>query len=143
MKDEIQQKYPELFKGNGSLPGTHSFVLKDGSTGVIHALRRVAFAKRPKLKDELDRQMKLGYLAKVNEPIAWVNSMVMTEKKNGDVRICIDPDLNMAIKGEHFQIPTKEGILDELARAKFFSRWMPSFHQIELVHDDHLQHTIW
>ena len=135
LKAEIHQKYPELFKGNGSLPGTHSFVLKDGSTGVIHAPRRVAFAKRPKLKDELDRQMKLGYLAKVNEPTDWVNSMVMTEKKNGDVRICIDPkDLNMAIKREHFQIPTKEEILGELAGAKYFSKMdaTAGFHQIEL-----------
>ena len=135
MNAEIQQKYPELFKGNGSLPGTHSFVLKDGSTGVIHAPHRVAFAKRPKLKDELDRHMKLGYLAKVNEPTDWINSMVMTEKKNGDVRICIDPkDLNMAIKREHFQIPTKEEILGELAGAKYFSKIdaTAGFHQIEL-----------
>ena len=135
LKAEIQQKYPELFKGNGSLPGTHSFVLKDGSTGVIHAPRRVSFAKRPKLKDELDRQMKLGYLAKVNEPTDWVNSMVMTEKKNGDVRISIDPKyLNMAIKREHFQIPTKEEILGELAGAKYFSKMdaTDGFHQIEL-----------
>ena len=135
LKAEIHQKYPELFKGNGSLPGTHSFVLKDGSTGVIHAPRRVAFAKRPKLKDELDRQIKLGYLAKVNEPTDWVNSLVMTEKKNGDVRICIDPkDLNMAIKREHFQIPTKEEILGELAGAKYFSKMdaTAGFHQIEL-----------
>ena len=107
LKDEIQIKYPELFKGNGSLPGTHSFTLKEGSTGVIHAPRRVAFAKRPKLKYELDRQLKQDYLAKVNQPTDWVNSMVMIEKKTGDVRICIDPkDLNMAIKREHFQIPT-------------------------------------
>ena len=58
LKDEIQIKYPELFKGNGSLPGTHSFTLNEGSTGVIHAPRRVAFAKRPTLKDELDRQLR-------------------------------------------------------------------------------------
>ena len=94
--------------------------------------------------------MKLGYLANVNEPTDWVNSMVMTEKKNGDVRICIDPkDLNMAIKREHFQIPTKEEILGELAGAKYFlkmdaqpastkSSWMKS-----RPCDDHLQHTIW
>ena len=135
LKAEIQQKYPELFNGNGSLPGTHSFVLKDGSTGVIHAPRRVAFAKRPKLKNELDRQMKLGYLAKINEHTDWVNSMVMTEKKNGDVRICIDPKyLNTAIKREHFQIPTKEEILGELAGAKYFSKMdaTAGFHQIEL-----------
>ena len=144
LKAEIHQKYPELFKGNGSLPGTHSFVLKDGSTGVIHAPRRVAFAKRPKLKDELDRQMNLGYLAKVNEPTDWVNSMVMTEKKNGDVRICIDPkDLNMAIKREHFQIPTKEEILGELAGAKYFSKMdaTAGFHQIELDEKSSMMNT--
>ena len=135
LKDEIHIKYPELFKGNGSIPGTHSFTLKEGSTGVIHAPRRMAFAKRPKLKDELDRQLKQGYLAKVNQPTDWVNSMVMIEKKNGDVRICIDPkDLNMAIKREHFQIPTKEEILGELAGAKYFSKMdaTAGFHQIEL-----------
>ena len=73
LKDEIQIKYPELYKGNGSLPGTHSFTLKEGSTGVIHAPRRVAFAKRPTLNDEIDRQIKQGYLAKVNEPTYCVN----------------------------------------------------------------------
>ena len=132
---EIQVKYLELFKGNGSLPGTHSFTLKEGSTGAIHAPRRVFFAKRPKLKDELDRQLKQGYLAKVNQPTYWVNSMVMIEKKTGDVRICIDPkDLNIAIKRELFQIPTKEEILGELAGAKYFSKMdaTAGLHQIEL-----------
>ena len=92
----------------------------------MSCMHLVAFAKRPKLKDELDGQLKQGYLSKVNQPTDWVNSMVMIEKKNGDVRICIDPkDLNMAIKREHFQIPTKEEILGELAGASISPRWMP------------------
>ena len=40
LKYEIQLKCPGLFKGNGSLPGTHSFAFKEGSTGVMHAPRR-------------------------------------------------------------------------------------------------------
>ena len=124
LKAEIHQKYPELFKGNGSLPGTHSFVLKDGSTGVIHAPRRVAFAKRPKLKDELDRQMKLGYLAKVYEPTDWVNSMVMTEKKNGDVRICIDPKDNQS-SGSIFKYQRRRRYLVNLPEQSISPRWMP------------------
>ena len=59
----------------------------------------------------------------------------MIEKKNGDVRICIDPKyLNMAIKREHFQIPTKEEILGELAGTKYFSKMdaKAGFHRIEL-----------
>ena len=42
MRVEINKSYPQLFQGNGSLPGIHTIVLKDGSTGVIQAPRRVA-----------------------------------------------------------------------------------------------------
>ena len=42
----VRQKYPELFLGHGSLPGEHSFVLKENVTPVIHAARRVVVAKR-------------------------------------------------------------------------------------------------
>ena len=77
----------------------HTIVLKDGATGVVHAPRRVAVAKREQLKKELDRQVEVGFLAKVNEPTDWVNSLVIAEKSNGKMRLCIDPkDLNKMIK---------------------------------------------
>ena len=89
--------------------------------GVIHAPRRVAVAKRPHLKKELDRQVKLGFLAKVDEPTEWVNSLVIVEKANGQMRLCIDPkDLNKEIKREHFQIPTKEEILGKTRKCEVF-----------------------
>ena len=134
MKEKIKKKHPQLFRGNGALPGVHTIVLKDGATGVIHAPRRVAVAKRPQLKKELDRQVKLGFLAKVDEPTEWVNSLVVVEKANGQMRLCINPkDLNKEIKREHFQIPTKEDILGKLANAKYFSRMdaAAGFHQIQ------------
>ena len=41
-------------------------------------------------------------IAKVDCPTPWVNSMVVVEKANGDLRICLDPkDLNMAVMREH------------------------------------------
>ena len=122
MRAEIKKSYPQLFQRNGTLPGVHTIVLKDGATGVIHASRRVAVSKRPQLKQELDRQVDLGFLAKVNEPTDWVNSLVIAEKSNGRMRLCIDPkDLNKEIKREHFQIPMKEGIIGKLANATCFS----------------------
>ncbi|KAK2143360.1 hypothetical protein NP493_4554g00000 [Ridgeia piscesae] len=135
MKEEIKKKHSQLFRGNGALPGVHTIVLKDGAKGVIHAPRRVAVAKRPQLKKELDRQVKLGFLAKVDEPTEWVNSLVIVEKANGQMRLCIDPkDLNKEIKREHFQIPTKEEILGKLENAKYFSKMdaTAGFHQIQL-----------
>ena len=42
---------------------------------------------------------KLNVIAKVTEPTAWDNSMVVVHKDNSDIRICLDPkDLNQAIR---------------------------------------------
>ena len=48
--------------------------------------------------------------------------MVVVEKKNGDLRICLDPrDLNQAIQREHYPLPTIEEIATRLERAKVFT----------------------
>ena len=60
-------------------------------------------------------------IAKVAEPTPWVSSMVVVRKKNGDVRICIDPrDLNKAVKRCYYPMPTIEEIVARLPRAKIF-----------------------
>ena len=64
-----------------------------------------------------------------------MNSLVITEKSNETMRLCIDPkDLNKEIKREYFQIPTKEEILRNLANASCFSKMDATygFHQIRL-----------
>ena len=135
MRREVKKKYPQLFQGTGTLPGVHTIVLKDGATGVVHAPRRVAVAKRAQLKKELDRQVEVGLLAKVNEPTDWVNSLVIAKKSNWKMRLCIDPkDLNKEIKREHFQISTKEEMPGKLANASSFSNLdaTSGFHQIRL-----------
>ena len=45
----------------------------------------------------------LGAIEKVDQPTEWVNSIVIVEKEDGSLRICLDPkDLNRAVKREHF-----------------------------------------
>ena len=64
-----------------------------------------------------------------------MKSLVIAEKSNGKMRLCIDPkELNKEIKLEHFQIPTKEEILGKLANASCFSKLdaPAGFHQIRL-----------
>ena len=61
-------------------------------------------------------------LAKVDEPTAWVTSVVIATKKSGALRICIDPrPLNQVLKGETHQLPILDDLMPELARAKIFS----------------------
>ena len=121
-KEKNRQEHPRLWRGDAVLQGCHSCRLKDGASSVINAGRHIAFAKRPKVKMELEKQVAKGVLTPVSEPTDWVNSIVVTEKRNGDIRICIDTkDLNKALKREHFQIPTKEEVLANMAGGRCFS----------------------
>ena len=68
---------------------------------VVHPARRVPFALKENLKFELNRMVSLGVIEKVDKPTDWVNSIVIVEKSNGDIRLCLDPkDLNRAVKRE-------------------------------------------
>lgn len=50
-------------------------------------------------------------------------SLVVVEKKNKSLRLCLDPrNLNRAIKRYHYPIPTVEEIRSKLNGAKYFSR---------------------
>jgi len=66
-----------------------------------------------------------GIIARVTQPTDWVNSLVLREKENGQLRLCLDPkDLNNAIKGEHHPIPTLEEVTPKLTGAKLLARLM-------------------
>ena len=77
-------------------------------------------------------------IAKVKEPTDWVSSIVVVEKKNGKLRICIDPkDLNENLKRAHYPLPTFEEILPELGGARVFSTFdaRNGYWQIKLTDD--------
>jgi transposase InsO family protein len=61
-------------------------------------------------------------IVKVDEPTEWVNSMVVTLKPNGKIRLCLDPrDLNRAIQREHYAMPTLDAVTDNLANQEVFT----------------------
>ena len=63
-----------------------------------------------------------GIVADVDKTTPWVNNLVLTEKRNGSLRICLDPKpLNKAIKHEHFEIPTPEDVQARLAGKNLLS----------------------
>ena len=64
---------------------------------VIHAPRKVPLSILPKLEYTLKQLIDAGVINKVTEPTEWVR-MVIVEKKNDSLRICIDARvLNNAI----------------------------------------------
>ena len=63
----------------------------------------------------------LNVIEKVTHPTNWVSSIVVVEKSNGKLRLCLDPrNLNKAIKCEHFQLPTVDVIMAKMPGAKIF-----------------------
>lgn len=119
----ILDEYSDLFEGLGELSGEHHIEIDPNIKPVINPPRKVPFTLLPKLKKELERMVKLGTIEKVDVPTEWVNSIVLVEKENGDLRVCLDPrNLNKAVKREHFQLPTSSDITSKISDASIFSK---------------------
>ena len=117
-------KYPRVFDdGLGQLPGKVKLSLNQDVRPRVLPTRRVPLAIRERFKQELDRLLALGVIAKVDGPSDWVSQIAVVLKRNGDLRICIDPKpLNEALRREHFQLPVLDDLLSELAGAKYFTK---------------------
>ena len=114
--------YPELFKGLGCLPGDYHIVLNEGATPVFQAPRKVPILQREKVIEELKKVERLGVIVRQEEATDWVNSMVVVQKPNGAVRLCIDPrDLNVAMKRSHHPMKTVDEVASRLEGANTFS----------------------
>ena len=78
---------------------------------------------RDELKAELENMEQLGVIRRVTQPTDWVNSIAISRKANGQLRICLDPkDLNSQIKRCHHRTPTVTEITHKLSGAKVFSK---------------------
>ena len=76
---------------------------------VVMPDRRIPISVRPKLKAELDRLINIVVLKKVEQPTPWLSQIVITSKKNGDIRMCLDlKELNKALLREHYTLPILE-----------------------------------
>ncbi|GBN38205.1 Transposon Ty3-G Gag-Pol polyprotein [Araneus ventricosus] len=109
--------------GTGEFPDEpYHITLKDNVIPVIHPPKRVPQALQTKLKETLDKLEKEKIVSKVNKPTDWVQNLVIVEKPNGNLRLCLDPrDLNKVIKREHYQIPSADDIISRLESKKIFS----------------------
>ena len=122
-KEQLMLQFPDVFnEGLEQLDGEYKIRLDENVPPVQHALRRVTVAVRPQLKETSDALEAQGVIAQVTTPTKWISSMVAVPRKNGKLRICLDPkDLNRAIQRENYQLPTVEDIATRLHGAKVFT----------------------
>ena len=92
-------------------------------TPVVMATLRVPVAVKGKLREDFELLEGLRVLTKEDKPTAWVSGLAATMKPSGEVRVCIDPQrLSIALKRRHYPLPVVEEVLQELAKAKVFSK---------------------
>jgi len=140
-KEELIAQHSAVFEGLGQFPGEHHIHVDPKAVPVIHGCRKIPLAVLGKLKDTLDQLLQADVIAPVTQPTPWVNSLVITEKKNGLLRVCLDPrDLNKAVLRQHFSIPTTEDVLCKLAGKKIFSIFdeKDGYWQVKLDRDSSL-----
>ena len=105
------------------LKTSYCIELKDDVTPVIVPPRKIPVALKNRLKEELTKMEDMGVIEKVEKATDWVNALVVAEKPNGKLRICLDPrPLNKAIKRQHYRLPTSEEIFSMMTGAQVFSK---------------------
>ena len=82
----------------GTLENTHHTEIKDNVTPVVTSIRKIPFTLKPKLEKELKRMVDLDIIQPVLKLTDWVNRLVVVEKPNRKLWVCLDPTpLNKAI----------------------------------------------
>ncbi|XP_026318556.1 uncharacterized protein K02A2.6-like [Hyposmocoma kahamanoa] len=94
-----------------------------GAAGMWAGSGKIPIGVRDNLLVELSRMEKMSVIRKVSHPTSWVNAIVVAAKKDGSLRICLDPrPLNRAIRRAHYPLPTITDIAIKLEGAKYFSK---------------------
>ena len=83
----IEGELSDCFGEIGCLKKTHHIELRDDIKPVVIPVRKVPFALKPKIKEELQHMVGLNVIEPVEKPTEWVNALVIVSKPNGKLRI--------------------------------------------------------
>ncbi|RDX64790.1 hypothetical protein CR513_56601, partial [Mucuna pruriens] len=91
-----------------------------------------------KIKEEVEKQWNMGFLAVTNYP-QWVANIALVPKKDGKVRMCVyHRDLNKASPKENFPLPHIDVLVDNTTQHAFFSfmNGFLGYNQIQMSLED-------
>jgi hypothetical protein len=142
---ELLQEYVDVFAWSyQDMPGLdtdtveHHLPLKPECPPVKQKLRRTHPDLAVKIKEEVQKQIKAGFLVTSEYP-QWLANIVPVPKKDGKVRMCVDyRDLNKASPKDDFLLPHIDMLVDNTAKFNVFS-FMDGFsgyNQIKMAPED-------
>ena len=121
--ESLKQAYPGQFDTLGDFQGPAQLHTKLGAEPSIDPPRKCSVHLAEQLKAELEKMVKQGVIRKVKERTDWCSSLAYSVKKDGSLRICIDPQkLNAALKRCPHRILTLEDINPKFTGSSVFSK---------------------
>lgn len=134
--DKIKALYDQVNTVKVGLGKTH-LIEHEINTGDSHPIKqryfRLSPSKQAALERELDRMLEEGIVEPSHSP--WNSPVVMVEKSNGSLRLCLDSrKINSVSKADAYPLPYVNYILDNLRDAKYLSSLdlSAAYHQIPL-----------
>ena len=125
--EDLKQIFPETFDGQvGLFEGEVSLKLSPDAKPVLLPPRAVPQNIMPELKKELDKMEQEGTIRACPETTEWVHNLVTVVKKNGTLRLCLDPrNLNKyLIRNVHYTASWEE-VQHSFRNGQFFSTLVP------------------
>uniref|UniRef100_A0A5S6R0T3 Reverse transcriptase domain-containing protein n=1 Tax=Trichuris muris TaxID=70415 RepID=A0A5S6R0T3_TRIMR len=125
--DKLIEEYAELFSERiGAVNGPAVKLYTDDTVAPIQmTARRVPFALKQRIEEELNRLVAQGILEPVQHT-TWATPIVPILKPNGDIRICGDYKCtaNKALRKDLYKIPSVNDVLTTLKRASCSPNWI-------------------
>lgn len=129
------QNNKSIFEGTGKFPEKCKILIKSNAIPSSKPPNRIPIKLVEKVKIKLLEMEKNNIICKINEPSEWVSKLVIVEKPNKDLRLCLDPqEVNKSIVKDYFVIPTLDDLTSKLAGREFFTvlDLKEGFWQVEL-----------
>ena len=121
--NDLKRIYPGQLDTIGRFASPATLHLKEGAHPFIDPPRKCSIVLREQLKQELLKMESQGIIRKVMDHVDWCSSLTYATKKDGTLRICLDPQrLNDALKRCPHQNPTLEELNPRFSGARVFSR---------------------
>ena len=121
--EDLKSAFPQSFDTLGNFREEYHLTVDPTVAPVVHPCRKYAIQRREAIHDELNKMESMRVIARETEPTDWVSSLTFTGKRDGTLRLCLDPkDLNQALKRPHHKTPTLEEITHHFNGATFFSK---------------------
>ena len=140
--NEIMKQYSKVFDGIGKLPGKYQLKVKENAIPVARTSRPISVALRAATLKKLEELEKMDIIEKVpiGTPYEWCSNMHIVPKRNGDVRVTIDPgELNKVILREFHPMSTVDDIATRVNGSKLFTTLDANMGYFQLELDEQSQ----